>query len=493
MQDHSSRNRTTGPFWNRERELEALREWRAHQPRFGVIHGRRRLGKTSLLRHWLTTTAGSYVQATEGTPVSQRAALAEDLKSVAPGFADVVYPSWKALLEALKRQWPAQSPVLVLDEFPYLARSAPELPSLLQALVDAPDASRLPILICGSSQQMMQGLVLDASAPLYGRAELLLRLQPMHSTQVRAALGLADALAAVEVYATFGGIPRYWYLMRERGHTAAERALQDLVLSPQGVLHDEAERVLRDEEAAALERAVCELVGRGARRPAELAARLGVKDTTLAKPLRHLAELGLVERQAPYDFDTGRPVSGGRRAFYKLADPFLGMWYACVRPHLSGLNLGVAAARAHACRDWSHHVAAVWEDVCRQQWHRLEYHGMEWETAGRYWTSREPTGAEWDVASISVDRRHAFLGECKWIRGATQSRVGKVIHALKNRPVPPLSGQPQIHFGLFLPSSAGLPPELRGVAILDAERVLGAGFAPSVRDRRTPASRSTMR
>jgi len=221
-----------------------------------------------------------------------------------------------------------------------------------------------------------------------------------------------------------------------------------------------------------MERAVCELVGRGARRPSELAARLGVKDTTLAKPLKHLAELGLIERQASYDFGSARPVAGGRRAFYKLADPFLAMWYACVRPYMSGLNLGAGTARQHAAAAWTHHVAAVWEDVCRQQWHRLRYQDIEWEPAGRYWTSREATGEEWDVVSVSFDRRHVFLGECKWIRNVTIPKVGSVIHALKNRPIPPLPGKPQVHLGLFLPASGKLPANMDGVAILDAEGTL---------------------
>ena len=137
MKNNSEKNRNA-IFWNRRAELKALGDWLAHNPRLGVIHGRRRLGKTSLLRRWLGDTPGCYVQATEGTPASQRAALAEDLQRLLPGFGEVVYPSWKALLDALRRQWPRKSHVLVLDEFPYLAKTAPELPSVLQAIVDAP-------------------------------------------------------------------------------------------------------------------------------------------------------------------------------------------------------------------------------------------------------------------------------------------------------------------------------------------------------------------
>jgi len=460
-------------FWNRQRELETLRAWSGQEPRFGVVHGRRRLGKTALLRHWLHGVAGCYVQATEGTPVAQRVAVAEDMRPVLPGFADVAYPSWRALLEALRRQWPEPAPVLVLDEFPYLVQSAPELPSILQSMVDAPDARRFPLVICGSSQRMMQGLVLDSAAPLYGRAQFLLRLEPMPVAEIRRALGLPDAVAAVEMYAAFGGVPRYWRLVREGQYSTAASALDGLVFSPGGVLHEEADRVLRDEQAAALERAVCELVGRGARRPSELAARLGVKETTLAKPLRHLADLGLVQRQAPYDFASGQPVAAGRRAFYRLADPFLAMWYACVRPYLSGLNMDAPSARRHARTAWSHQVAAVWEELCRQRWHRLEHGGIEWEPAGRYWVSREPSEGEWDVAAVSSDRRHVFLGECKWMRDVTRAKVEAAVRTIRQRPVPPLPGAPRVHLGVFLPRTDRLPAEIDGVVILDAERMLG--------------------
>jgi AAA+ ATPase superfamily predicted ATPase len=244
------------------------------------------------------------------------------------------------------------------------------------------------------------------------------------------------------------------------------------------VLHEEPERVLRDEEAAALERATCELIGRGARRPSELAARLGVKETTLSKPLRHLTDLSLVVREAPYDLRAGRAVEGGRRAFYKLSDPFLAMWYACVRPNLSGLNLGATAARARALGAWSRHVAAVWEDLCRAQWHGMRHRAIEWEPAGRYWSGREPGGEEWDVVSVAADRRHVFLGECKWVRNPTPAKLDRIIREVRRRARLAPAGVPEratIHLGLFVPEATKLPRTIDGVELLDASRVLDTG------------------
>ncbi len=473
MKNNSKPNSIKTAFWNRREEIAALNAWRTGSPRLAVIHGRRRLGKTALLRRWLIDTAGVYVQATEGTPVSQRAALTEDLQAFLPGFADAVYPTWQALLKSMKRQWPEDAPVLVLDEFPYLVQNAPELPSLVQAMVDSPDAVRLPLVISGSSQRMMQGLVLNEDAPLYGRAQAILRLHPLPVGEMRAALGLPDAVSALMFYAAFGGVPRYWDLVRDGRYDSVEQALEHLVFSPRGVLHEEADRVLRDEDAASLERAACELIGRGARRPSELAARLGVKDTTLGKPLRHLVDLGLVDRQAPYDFGSGRPSTGGRRVLYKPADPFLAMWHICVRPYLSGLNVGAKSGQRQAMQAWIHHVAAVWEEVCRREWRRLDHAGIEWEPAGRYWGGRDPSNVEWDVVSVSADRRHVFLGECKWMQSVTAAKAATAIRVMKQREKPPLPPGSTVHYGLFLPRSDKLPAELEGVALVDASRVIG--------------------
>lgn len=472
MRNNNRHNSSPNMFWDRRQELESLRRWHAESPRLAVLHGRRRMGKTALLRQWLQHVAGCYVQASEGTPASQRAALAEDVQAIVPRFGEVVYPTWRALLDALKRQWPASAPVLVLDEFPYWVQTSPELPSLLQAMVDAPDAGRLPLVLCGSSQRMMQGLAMNADAPLYGRTQLLLRLQPIPIQQIRAALSLPDAVAAVEFHAAFGGVPRYWELCHDGRHATVEHALTSLVFAPQGVLHEEAERVLRDEEASTLERAICELIGRGARRPSELAARLGVKDTSLAKPLHHLAQLGLIERQTPYDLAAGRPAAGGRKAFYKLADPFLAMWYACVRPYLSGLNVIATSARKHAFDAWIHHIAAIWEDLCRTHWHRLGHQNIEWEPAGRYWTGRDAMQGEWDVVSVSADRKHVFLGKCNWMLTLNDAKLTTLIRTLKHRALPPLPKDAEVHLGLFLPRIAKLPRTIEGVAVLNICEVM---------------------
>jgi len=476
MENNSKKNNYSLKFHNRVAELGILKQWADDQSRLAVIHGRRRLGKTRLLRHWHENDDRiAYVLATEGTAATQRAALAEDIEAVVPHFGEVTYPNWRALVRALVAQWPRgdRQRILVIDELPYLVKTAPELPSLLQALVDDPQAAHMPLVLCGSSQRMMQGLVMDDSAPLYGRAQVLLRLRPLPVRDLGVALALDEAPRIVEAYAAWGGVPRYWELAARYGGDLRD-AIRSLVLSPSGVLHEEGTRILRDEEAAYLEKAVCQAIGRGARRPSEVSGRLGVQSTTLSKPLRHLVELGLVRREAPYDLAKGRPRERARSSLYALDDPFLAMWYRCVHPYRSGLELLAAAAEEHVWQAWSHHVAAVWESLVRAGWHHLGLDGVVWEAAGRYWEGRTDTGPEWDVVSISVDRRHVLLGECKWRPGLSPAGLVRLVREVKARPRPPSvqgSGA-TIHEVLFVPCSQELSHEQDGVRLVDAKALL---------------------
>jgi AAA+ ATPase superfamily predicted ATPase len=478
MKNNSEKNKTgigayTLPFCNRVRELEALGKWAGEGPRLAVIHGRRRLGKSRLLRHWGQRVDCCYVLATEGTAASQRAAFAEDIAPVVPNFGEVAYPSWRALLRALLAQWPAgdRRCILVIDELPYLVQSSPELPSLLQSLVDDASAAHLPLVLCGSSQRMMQGLVLDRSAPLYGRAQVLLRLQPLAASELGPVLGIREPRRIVEAYAAWGGVPRYWDLAARQGGPLWE-CIAALVLSPSGVLHEEGARVLRDEEAALLERTACQAIGRGAHRPSELSGLLGVPSTTLAKPLRHLVELGLVRRDAPYDPAKGRPNEASRSSLYALADPFLSMWYRCVHPYLSGLELGAPAALSHAREAWGHHVAAVWEDLVRSHWHGLGMDGREWEAAGRYWEGRGKTGMEWDAVSVTSDRRHAMVGESKWRETVSERDLSRLVREMRSRPRPAALAGRAVREVIFLPSRGEFPAEWEGVRLVDASDLL---------------------
>lgn len=158
------------PDRDRDRELERL-DALVRRGGLAVVWGRRRIGKSPLLVEWTRRHQGLYIVADQSAPHVQRRYLAESLATRLPGFADVDYPDWTALFTRMTRESANArfaGPVM-LDELPYLVAASPELPSVLQRWVDH-EAGDLSVALAGSSQRMMQGLVLDRHAPLYGRA-----------------------------------------------------------------------------------------------------------------------------------------------------------------------------------------------------------------------------------------------------------------------------------------------------------------------------------
>ena len=170
---------------NRIREIAKLkRVSTSPDPSLVVIYGRRRCGKSTLLQHIAKKTDIYFLADQQEAPL-QIQGLAVEIGRAIPGFGQVNYPSWEVLFSALQRQ--AQSgTTLILDEFPYLVQRSPELPSVIQKLIDS-QKNRTNITICGSSQRMMQGLVLDGSAPLYGRAAEIIKVRPLEPGWIKEA------------------------------------------------------------------------------------------------------------------------------------------------------------------------------------------------------------------------------------------------------------------------------------------------------------------
>ena len=158
-----------------------------------VIYGRRRLGKSTLVKKVLTDK-DIYFLADRSECQHQIALLAKMIAQMFPDFDKVVYPDWETLLRALNYRTDKRF-TLCLDEFPYLVEQSAEFPSVLQKLIDEKQL-KYNLVLCGSSQNMMYGLFLDSTSPLYGRADEIMKLAPIRLPYICEALNL-DATSAI--------------------------------------------------------------------------------------------------------------------------------------------------------------------------------------------------------------------------------------------------------------------------------------------------------
>jgi uncharacterized protein len=433
------------PFLDRDEEAARLRRLvESREGSLGVLYGRRRCGKSRLLREVLPAERSVYYVGDERESALQRASLATEVARLLSGFDQVTYPDWNALLA---RFWNEARPgtVLALDEFPALAEAARELPSVLQKYLDRFPERRLHLLLAGSSQRMMQGLVLDRTAPLFGRAAEILKISPLEAGWILRALRLSHPARAVEAYSVWGGTPRYWELAAD--HPDLASSVRALVLSPLGVLHEEPSRLLLDDlRDTAQAASILSLIGQGCHRASEIAARLGKPATSLSRPLQRLLEMDLIARETPF----GSEPRGSKRTLYRIADPFLRYWFRFVEPDRSRLEARqIAAVERDIARRFAHHAGEVWEELARRSVPRLGCFGKSWGPASRWWGSgldRQPL--EVDLVAESETGDSILVGEVKWSATADVARARKELERKAER-LPFVAGR-EVFLALWL-------------------------------------------
>ncbi|MGH2604154.1 MAG: AAA family ATPase, partial [Dehalococcoidia bacterium] len=339
----------------------------------GVVSGRRRQGKTYLLRALCQALGGFYFAAEEAADAESLrrigAALAEHIRAPAP----FVFADWREAVDALLAIGRDEPVPVVIDEFPYLVRAAPSLPSVIQNAL-APlrperEQSRTRLLLCGSAMSFM-GRLLAGNAPLRGRAGLELIVRTLDHRLAAQFWGIADPSLAMKVHAIVGGTPAY---RREFARDDVPGNPDDFdswvmrtVLSPASPLFREARYLLADEPAlrdTAQYHSVLAAIAHGRTMRGAIAGYLGRKSGDLAHPLTVLEDVGMIVRE--------QDAFRANRTTFHIAEPLIGFYHAVMRPiwsdlehtrepgelwrrskpRFSGKVLGPHFA--HVCRQWT--------------------------------------------------------------------------------------------------------------------------------------------
>ena len=423
-----------------------------------VVYGRRRLGKSTLIKRVLSDR-DVYFIADRSEGQHQRTLLAKVIAQVFSDFDKLTYPDWESMFRAVNYRADKRF-TLCLDEFPYLVEQSPELPSVLQKIVDEKQL-KYNLVLCGSSQNMMYGLFLDSTAPLYGRADEIMRLAPIRLPYIQEALGL-DATAAIEEYSVWGGVPRYWELRESR--SSLDDAMWHNILSGNGALFEEPIKLFQDDVKDIVKTStIMSYIGTGANRLSEIAGRCDEPATNLSRPLKKLIDLGFLEKDIPFGIDE----KNAKKSLYKIADPFMAFYYQFVVPNRSFIELNRRLPIDQALNThFSEYVSMQWEKMCRDAVTGNLVNGVVYGKAKRWWGSvlneaKKAEQVEFDVVAESIDKKYLLVGECKW----TTQENGKQLTAelLRKAKLLPFANDYTIVPMLFLKS---VPKDDIGNALL---------------------------
>jgi len=447
-------------FIGRQRELQALEHfYSTAEAGLLILFGRRRVGKTTLLTHFMETSqisGGFYWMATTHNTAYQLRDFSQALFHYDPRFAsaptpDFSFPDWETALSHLAdavEQFTAPQ-LVVIDEFTYLLRNDPALTSLVQRLWDhrLSKMDNLRLALTGSLVGMMEREVFSHQAPLYGRATTLLRLRPLPYAAIIDLFSDRTPDERVAIYAATGGVPAYLNLFTRTNSFVS--ALHDECLTPGSIMLGDPAVILHEQlkEPQSFE-SILSSIASGFHKWGEIARMSGVTDTSLGHYLRILEELELVERRDPV---FAHPE--GRQGQYYLRDHFLQFYYRFIVPHLSKIERGfLDVAVKQIYDDLRAFIGTyVFEELCREWTLAAGVIGQldfEPEVVGSYWGQSHGKGVQLDVVAANKRLKKLLIGEAKWGK-ETVSRVILTSLIERSRRMPQVAEGWAVQYALF--------------------------------------------
>lgn len=436
-------------FVGRGRELQTIdRLWQANSAEFLILYGRRRVGKTALLAHWIQTRRprALYWVATPGSAAAQLRAFSQAVYGF--GRPDIVIPeaftygSWEQAWEELARLAEQERVAVFVDEFTYLLASDPSIAGKLQNFWDQ-RLKQANLLLClsGSHLGMMMREVLSYQAPLYGRASAQMHLKPLPFGLTGAYFPRYSAVDRVAIYALFGGVPAYWERL-ERSRSITYNIKQQL-LTANNLMQAEPRLLLQDFVTEPQHYvSILTAIANGARTPKDIASLIGLPNVQIPKYLSVLDEAGFVERRVSV---TAAP--GSRAGRHHISDPYLRFYYRFLAARQDQLEMGI---QEQALAEISRHMidfigTHTWEELCREWLLRASARNelpFLPDAVGSAWNA----AAQIDVAGINTMEKTLILGECKWTTAPVDQGVLARLVEEKTSQIVPAEGHWRVYY-----------------------------------------------
>ena len=401
-------------FVNRESEIQFLLDrMKSDKAELVIVYGRRRIGKTELLRKAFKKEKAIYFVADLGADQDQRRRFSEALNLLYPNplLQTEIPPEWESLLRYIIEIGRKERVILMMDEFPYLCSSQPALPSILQRVWDEIGKdSKLYLILSGSLVSFMEREILGHKSPLYGRRTGQLLLHPLPLYALEEFFPRYGPEERITTYAILGGVPAY--LIQFSDKWSLPQNIEHQILNPTAFLHDEVRFILMEELRDPKHYlSVLQSIAFGNTRMNDIVQRTGMERGPVSKYLSVLQDLRLIEREVPV---TEKHPEKSRKGIYRLSDHFFRFWFRFVLPYKSRLieEGGRKILEKEILPQLDHFTSQVFDKICVEILrHRVKEGKIEltYDSAGRWWSGNE------EIDLVAVEGDHSvFAAECKW-------------------------------------------------------------------------------
>lgn len=402
-------------FIGREKEILALdRLYTSDKFEFAVLYGRRRVGKTAIINEFVTGKSAicfTGVETNETQNLENFSKCILEFVTNKPG--NTTFSSFQTALEYVFELAEEQRMILVIDEYPYVARASKSLASTLQLLIDKyKDTSKLFLILCGSSMSYMEDQVLAYKAPLYGRRTAQFKIQPFEFQEACQYFKKLSSEDKALAYGIVGGTPQY--LLQLNDSMSIEDNIKNTYLNPTSSIYEEPLNLLKQEvREPAIYNAITVAVATGYTKMSEISTKVGEDTSICATYMKNLISLGIIKKETPYGEDSAR------KTIYAIEDNMFRFWYRFVPENISIISRGAAELAYNRIKPHLFtYMGGVFEEICKQYLWSLLLKGkcaIDFTDIGRWWGTNSKTRQQVEIDIIgTADNYAALFAECKW-------------------------------------------------------------------------------
>ncbi|MCL4384898.1 MAG: ATP-binding protein [Actinobacteria bacterium] len=417
-------------FIDRKLELEFLNKiWVKKESQFIIIYGKRRIGKTELIKEFLKNKNSIYY-------LCDRATEKENLRNLGRivgnkfGSSIVIengFNDWYQFFNFLK-DTVKERIVIAIDEFPYLFSSNKAISSVFQKGWDE-ILKYLPVflILCGSSISMMLKETIAHNAPLYGRRTGQIFLKPLNFYD---AWGFFPELSFdnfLNIYSICGGIPLY--LKQFNPKISFRDNLKENIFNKNSVLYDEGNIILSEQlSELRIYFAILKALSLGKTKFGEILNYTGLSKTSIHKYLYVLEEFQLIRKGVPI---TEEKPEKSRKGLYKIIDPFLNFWFKYLLPFKSEIEFGdLDEIFKFFDKQFNFTTSLIYQDVCKEIIQVKLKDVLKFQKIGSWWDTIGKESIEIDIVAINNDNNNILFGEAKW----SNKKVGiNILYELKKK------------------------------------------------------------
>lgn len=375
-------------FIDRREELKRLEEFKGDT---ALIYGRRRVGKTRLMKEFIKSKNSLYLLCAdkgEEYNLDKFSQIISDKYDI-PGLR---FESFKELFRFVSKQ---DTEIVCIDEFGYLVKSGavPEFQEILDEIL------KQKLFLSGSNVSTMKSDIMGYDSPMYGRIDLIKKINPLKFKAVLEWYPEIGMEGGIKAYAATGGVPRYMEFFTGNN---IDDEIREKMFDPDLMLSRDTKFLLQEEMPEPTRYyLILEAIARGKNSLTEISNYSKIDRTQIPYYLNTLRDLGFIKHE--------KPLLAKKRGIYKITDNYMKFWFRFISPFYEEIDSeNLTNAKKNFDKEFNTYLGHIFEDICREI--IIDTSMIDYTQMRRWWWKDK----EIDITAINSDNNLIYFGECKW-------------------------------------------------------------------------------